>query len=104
MKRENNNRKYPGESGARPDNAKFRREEAIERQVYYDNLSIEDKIAKLGKHVAMKQRAKLAADLERRNNGGAKAQEVREQPIAEGSDGKEHKHLKAKDRRKQEKK
>jgi len=65
MKKENNNRKYPGERGPRPDLAKLKREEAVERQEAYKKLSTEEKLAlldaRLGKGAGAKaQRAALA--------------------------------------------
>lgn len=62
--RKTNSRRYPRIKGRRPDNAKFRREEAKERQAAYDKLSVQTKIqkldAKLGVGVgAVKQRARL---------------------------------------------
>lgn len=64
MKRTNNNRRYTGTSQHRPDNLKFRREEAIERQAAYDKLSNTEKIAMLDRKFgvgagAKKQRARL---------------------------------------------
>ena len=57
-----NNRLFPGFKGRRPDNAKHRREEAIERQAAYDLLTLEQKLAQLPPEpFAKKQRAKLLA-------------------------------------------
>jgi len=69
MKRANNDRKYNGTSSHRPDNLKFRREEAKERQAAYDKLAPSTKLmlldSRLGAGVgAKKQRAKLNALLE----------------------------------------
>ena len=66
MKRTNHKRRYTGTSQHRPDNKKFRQEEAKERQAAYDALSNTEKIAmldrKLGEGVgAKKQRARLVA-------------------------------------------
>ena len=60
-----NNRRFPACFGRRPDLAKFRREEAKERQEAYDKLTNAEKLAKLdmlfGKGLgATKQRAKLS--------------------------------------------
>lgn len=66
-KKLNSKRRYPGErSGARPDLVDLRRNEAKERQAYYDGLTAAEKLEaldrKLGKGVgASKQREKLAA-------------------------------------------
>jgi hypothetical protein len=69
MKRLNNDRKFPDGVGPRPDRSAFKREMAAERQAAYDNLSIEDKLAKLDRDLgpgqgANRQRAKLMAKLE----------------------------------------
>jgi len=108
MKKVNNNRKYPGESRPRPDNAKFKREEAAKRQADYDKLSIKEKLAKLDAKLgpgqgAEHQRAKLMAELERQMNPPVpeKKEEVKE-PSAEETPQKSH--VKAKDRRHQERK
>lgn len=65
-----NDRRYPGAKFPRPDNYKFRQEEAAERQAAYSKLSAKEKIAlldaRLGKGIgAAKQRAKLASALEK---------------------------------------
>lgn len=64
MKRTSTARRYTGTSQHRPDNLKFRQEEAIERQAAYDKLSTNEKLSmldrKLGVGVgAKKQRARL---------------------------------------------
>lgn len=102
MSKDNNVRKYPGESGPRPDHAKLRKDEAIQRQHDYNALSIEEKIARLPIGGAKKQLAKLTALLSKRNNpvvepSGAQAGET-EEVIAD------KKRLRAKDRRHKEKK
>jgi hypothetical protein len=104
MKKENNNRRYPGESRPRPDNAKFRREEAAKRQADYDKLSIEQKLAKLDEKLgpgqgAERQRARLMAQLEKKLNPTPAPE--KEVPATEES---EKQHMKAKDRRAQERK
>ena len=63
--RRTNNRRYPGIKGRRPDQAKFRRDEAKERQEAFSKLSNEDKLALLDRRLgvglgAKKQRARLA--------------------------------------------
>lgn len=103
-KKENNRRLYTGKQPKHK--AKFRIQEAQERQEAYNNLSIEERIAlldrRLGKDVgAKKQRARLAKQLSQRN-----------QPIEPKKTEKafvpmqieEPKKLKAKERRALEKK
>lgn len=63
-KKMSNNRRFPGESGKRPDRAGTRRLEAEERQVVYLAMSVEEKIAALNAKFgpdkgAAKVRAKL---------------------------------------------
>jgi hypothetical protein len=60
-----NNRRYPGVAGSRPDNAQFRRKEAADRLTAYNALSVQGKIASLDARLgvgvgAVKQRARLA--------------------------------------------
>jgi hypothetical protein len=60
-----NNRKFPGVKGKRPDLAKFRKDDAKERQEAYSALSVEEKVARLDRKLgvglgAKKQREKLA--------------------------------------------
>ena len=60
-----NDRRYPGAKGRRPDNKKFRQEEAKERQEAYSKLSNKEKLTlldvRLGNGVgAKKQREKLS--------------------------------------------
>jgi len=62
----NNDRRFKGIKGRRPDNKKFRQDEAVIRLEAYNKLTTAEKIAKLdmmfGKDQgAKKQRAKLAA-------------------------------------------
>lgn len=111
MAKTNNHRRFPGESSrCRPDGAKMRREEAVERQAKYDQLTVAQKIEQLdlkfgvGKG-AQKQRKKL------QQNGKkiVESQPTTEQALPEEvlaeieamneSVGK--KKLKAKDRRSQ---
>lgn len=65
-------RKFPGAKSPRPDNYKFRVEEATERQTAYDKLSIQERLdrldSRLGKGVgARKQRARLELQLTQKN-------------------------------------
>lgn len=65
MARLNNNKRYPGVRGRRPDLKKFRQEEALVRQAEYDKLSVAEKLKRLdtlfGEGLgATRQRAKLA--------------------------------------------
>jgi hypothetical protein len=55
----NGSRKFPGESGPRPDKAKKKREEAQERQEYYNGLSVDQKLARLGTHGSERERKRL---------------------------------------------
>jgi hypothetical protein len=76
MKKENNDRVFPGTRGPRPDLHKIKCDEAKERQAHYDSLSVDEKIAKLdlklGKGVGAKyEREKLQAQKE---NADAKRQ------------------------------
>ena len=70
MPKLNNNRKFPHQPGPRPDLAKIKRQEAVERQEAYDKLSVQEKIdlldRRLGKGVgATKQRLKLSMPSEK---------------------------------------
>lgn len=57
-------RRYPGIKGRRPDKAEYRRAEAIERQVAYDALTLEQKLMQLPPEPhCQKQRTKLTAQL-----------------------------------------
>jgi hypothetical protein len=115
VKKENNTRRYSGKQPCHL--SKLRITEAEDRKKDYDGLSLEQKIealdTKLGKGVgAKKQRARLAKAIEDRNNPNANLHkgssvqsffestgEVKEvEELAQ----KKQKHLKAKDRRKQE--
>jgi hypothetical protein len=95
-----NHRKYPGGRGKRPDNKKFRKEEAKERQAFYDGLSIKEKLEHIARQVkkmggeAKRQIQKLQALLEK-----PVAKEV---PSAPEEVAEEPKKVKAKDRRKAE--
>ena len=67
--RKNNSRRYPGAKSPRPDNYKFRKDEAKERQEAYDKLTTSSKLENIDKMFgvgigAKKQRAKLAKKLE----------------------------------------
>jgi len=70
-KKENNRRKFPGESSKhRPDKASQRREDAAERQQKSDALTTEEKIQKLDMKFgvgigAKKERARLALIIEK---------------------------------------
>jgi hypothetical protein len=66
-----NNRRYPNCNTPRPDNYKFRKQEAEERNAAWANLSVEDKILILDKRLgvnvgAKKQRARLQAELDKK--------------------------------------
>lgn len=110
-KRENNKRKFPDGSGPRPDLSDFKRTEAKNRQDDYDGLTIEQKITaldtKLGVGVgAKRQRARLAAILEKKNAPASSEVIKMAQEAGEDMLGliNEKKHLKAKDRRRKEQK
>jgi hypothetical protein len=97
----NNTRHFPDGIGPRPDNTKHKREEAKERQAYWDGLSAKDKLArldaKLGVGVGAKKQRALLQDI---IDGKVKPKtEVKE----EVSQEKKPK-LKAKERRVQENK
>lgn len=101
-KKLNNNRKHPEGTSPRPDLSKVKRDEAKERQEYYDKLTTEQKLAaidtKFGVGVgSKKQRARLASMLEKPEQ---KEVELPEQDINNEDAGK--KRIKAKDRRKME--
>jgi len=110
-KRENNNRKHVG-SGPRPDLSKVKAEEAQVRQVAYDTLTSEQKLEALNVKPnvnqvrcggeSKKQRAKLAALLEKKNAVVVAPTGVVVEVAVPDAD--EKKHLKAKDRRRQEQK
>lgn len=63
--KENNQRRYPGVLGRRPDNKKHKQEEAKERQLVYNKLSTRDKLLKLSGWTATKQRARLSEQLKK---------------------------------------
>lgn len=70
--KENNKRRYPDGSSPRPDLSKFKRQDALERQTFYDTLSLSQKIAELDRKLgvgagAKKQRARLAVLMEQKN-------------------------------------
>lgn len=46
-----NNRKYPGVKGKRPDLKKLKKEEAKERQAFYDSLSVKEKMLHLARQL-----------------------------------------------------
>lgn len=106
MSKENNRRKFPGGKSPRPDFTESKKTEAKERQDYYNGLSIEKKIVHLNDQLAKlrhlgkepgnakRQLEKLMAALEKQN---APVPEVKA-PVIED----DKKHMKAKDRRKQE--
>jgi hypothetical protein len=61
-----NHRVFPGIKGKRPDKAKFRREEAIERQAEYDKLSLQEKLDRLPPEpLCTKQRTRLLGLIEK---------------------------------------
>lgn len=104
MSKENNRRKFPDGSSPRPDLSKIKKEEAIERQTYYNTLSIEEKIArlddKLGKGIgAKKQRAQFQTLL-----NAPKSVERQIEDINSSPDTAPKKKLKAKERRQKAKK
>jgi hypothetical protein len=99
MAKTNNDRKYPDGTSPRPDLTYLKKEDAKERQTYYDGLTLDQKIekldAKLGKGVgARKQRAQFAALL----NTDAPTETIISDIIEEDGTTK----LKAKERRKKE--
>lgn len=103
--KENNKRLYPGEKGPRPDLAKLKREEAIQRNDDYAKLSVKKKLEllddKFGKGKgAVHQRERLTALL----NATTTIEEITEKNETSDFKNSLKKHLKAKDRRKQEKK
>jgi len=68
-KRAHNDHKYPEANHQPRHMASIRKADSIERQKYYDGLTLEQKIAKLPPEPhAAKQRAKLMAQLEAKNN------------------------------------
>jgi hypothetical protein len=109
-----NNRKFSG-GGPRPDKAKAKAIQANDRKAAYDGLSVEKKIEKLNQALgvnvgAKKQRAKLAAMLER-NNAPLKLGAMMTDPIdgtdmvpQEEQEGSQKKRMKAKERRQLENK
>lgn len=104
MAKTDNDRKFPGESGPRPDHAAFKRKEAAERQEAYDKLTVNEKLARLdamfGKEKgATNERARLAKTL----HVAVKPDTVVEQKV-EASSTEEKPRVKAKQRRKQESK
>jgi hypothetical protein len=100
-----NNRRYPGVRGKRPDNKKFRKEEAKERQAFYDGLSIKEKLEHIARQIktmggeAKKQIQKLQALLE---TGSLPVVEQKETSSTTEEITEEPKKMKAKDRRKAE--
>lgn len=105
MRKENNTRRFPGESNPRPDLGKLKKEEAAQRKAEYCELSLADKIAKLdlklGRGVgAVKQRTRLNALLVQSQAPSVEEQvlQLNERPQ------QEKKHLKAKERRAKEQK
>jgi len=63
-----NHRLFPGIRGRRPDKAKFRREEAVERQTEYDKLSLQQKLDRLPPEpLCKKQRTRLLTLMEKQN-------------------------------------
>lgn len=68
MSKSNNNRKYPAANHQPFHMANLRKEDALLRQAAYDELSLEEKIARLPPEPhAKKQRNRLLSLLERRN-------------------------------------
>lgn len=63
-----NHRLFPGIKGKRPDKAKFRRQEATERQTEYDKLSLQQKLERLPPEpLCAKQRTRLLTMIEKQN-------------------------------------
>jgi hypothetical protein len=98
----NNTRRYPDKPGPRPDLTDLKRSEAKDRQAAYDALSLDEKIAKLdfkfGKGIgAVKERAKLA-------NTSKSPVKAAVAPDETNIVSDAPKRMKAKDRRKQDKK
>jgi hypothetical protein len=76
-KRQNNNRKYPGAKSPRPDNYKFRKDEANERLVAWQALTPKQQLAVLDTRpgASKRQRARILAAMERGNNAPAVPQQ-----------------------------
>lgn len=76
-----NHRLFPGIKGKRPDKAKFRREEATQRQTEYDKLSLQQKLDRLPPEpLCAKQRTRLLALIEKQNQ----PKPVKETGLAKG--------------------
>jgi hypothetical protein len=107
MAKVDNSRRFPGESGPRPDHAAFKRKEAVERQTEYNKLSPADKLARLdamfgpGKG-GTNERAKLNALIMSKNVCTPSTDVVVEEDA--GSKSPEKPRVKAKERRKKESK
>jgi hypothetical protein len=106
-----NNRRHPGVRGKRPDLKKLKKEEAKERQSFYDSLSVKEKLEHLARQLkkvggeAKRQRQKLqiiidkpVSPKETEEIFGVDAEQSDE--MVEAADPK--KKMKAKDRRKAE--
>jgi hypothetical protein len=104
MRREKNDRRYPGVRGKRPDLKKLKQSEAKERQSFYDSLSIKEKLEHLTRQLvkaggeAKKQIMRLLSLVE------TKAKPATEESVQKefSSADVEAKRVKAKDRRKAE--
>lgn len=101
--RENNKRRHPDGSSPRPDLSKLKRQEAVERQTFYDTLSVSQKISELDRKLgvglgAKKQRARLAAIMEQKIVSIVSADDVKE--TVEVSN--KPRRMKAKERRQKE--
>lgn len=101
-KRLSNDRKFPDGTGPRPDFSSLKREEATQRQADHDSLTVAQKLAKLDAKFgvgvgAKKERARLTSVSEKK----AAAPVVEATEVSDEASGKK---MKAKDRRRQEKK
>jgi hypothetical protein len=88
-----NHRLFPGIKGRRPDKAKFRREEAVQRQTEYDKLSLQEKLDRLPPEpLCAKQRTRLLAKIEKQNQ----PKPVKEVPKAQAEENVSNKQPKQK--------
>lgn len=83
-KKLNNDRRWPDANHQPCQDAKLRKTEALERQAAYNALSVQEKIALLDRRLgvgvgAVKQRARLAAQLEKQNKPKQDAAPVKTQ-------------------------
>ena len=108
MGKTSNTRKHPDGSGRRPDLSKMKREEALERQAAWANLSPTEKLAaldlRLGKGVgATSQRQRIANQLSSNSVNVEVAKILEDSAMSDEDEFDGKKKLKAKDRRKAEK-